>query len=127
MYYKLFKSITLVASLLITLLGEAEAVSSISLGHCTDDQNHCQDKWEIFGDPSWDQTLPLRAKNKLTKKENELVLCNSFSSSTEYKIKLCACQLCKGCDASLCQAATKGVCTNSRIGQLFSICSADIH
>lgn len=40
MYCKLFKSIALVAPLLATLLGEAEAVSSISLGHCTDDQNH---------------------------------------------------------------------------------------
>lgn len=125
-------SIMLALSTLIALLllvgREAQAVSSISLGFCTSNTTDCLGEWEVFGDPSWDQALPARTKDKLTGKDNDPVVCNSFKGTTEYNLKVCACGQCKGCEDSMCASAQPGVCTGSVvIGQLHSVCAHDVH
>lgn len=120
---------TTTLAVLLMALGatQAHAVSSISLGFCTDNRDHCQNKWEIFGDPSWDQGIPATALNKFNNK-TEPVTCTAFSSNTEYAIKVCNCERCAGCEPSLCEGAKRGICTGSSVtGQFFSICAAGVH
>ena len=132
MLLKHLRTITLAISTLITLLilagQEAQAVSSISLGFCTSNTTNCLSEWEVFGDPSGDQALPARTKNMLTGKDNDPVVCNSFKGTTEYNLKVCACNQCTGCEDSMCAPAQPGVCTGSVvIGQLHSVCAHDVH
>lgn len=127
MLFKLFGPYALVAlTLIIALAGkQAQAVSSVLLGYCSDSGSQCEKKWEIDADPSWDQEMASVGKN-LFSGRSETVVCKSFSSATEYKIKVCSCRLCHSCPASLCNDVDQGQCTHSPIGAFRSICARDV-
>lgn len=117
-----------VAQLLLFAINvhEVLAVSSILLGYCTDNRKKCENKYEVYGDPSWDQGLPGSATNLFTNK-TEAVTCNSFQSVSEYALKLCACSLCAGCEDSQCAGGSTSHCTgSSRTGTLHSVCAVRI-
>lgn len=128
MLFKLHHSLALVTLTLMILLSVTgvQAVSSVLLGYCTDNNDHCENKWGIYADPSWDQTIQATSLNLFNNK-TETVTCTSFSSATEYRIKVCACELCHGCEGSECNEAVRGQCTGSQqTGTYLSICSVDV-
>lgn len=126
MLSSLLTLITLVAVqllLLATNVHKVLAVSSVALGFCTDSRSNCEDKWQIFGDPSWDQAIQGTANNSMTGAKNEAVTCNSFHATSEYPLKLCHCSLCKGCNEAQCMVST-AYCTGSLQTSTFkSICA----